>query len=203
MNLARMEDVAGVRVALNITRREQDTVVERITQAFPGAKVKDRRTHPSFGYRAVHVIVTVDGYRVEIQVRTALQNLWAQMQERLADQWGRGMRYGGEPDDPAALAAPGWTRREVAAVMQQLSQFIDVVERYEAGLEERMELLEQLGRTGQEALNEIARHFGDDPINLDSERAGTATAREEAVESRRALAAQLRQLAETFGVQVP
>jgi hypothetical protein len=36
----------------------------------------------------------------EIQVRTSQQHLWAEIVERLADRWGRQIRYGGQPDDP-------------------------------------------------------------------------------------------------------
>jgi hypothetical protein len=39
----------------------------------------------------------VDGFIVEIQVRTTLQDLWAQAVERLADEVGREIRYGGVP----------------------------------------------------------------------------------------------------------
>src|SRR2546426_4554058 len=39
------------------------------------------------------------GQRVEIQVRTERQNRWAQIVERLADKWGRQIRYGGDPTD--------------------------------------------------------------------------------------------------------
>src|SRR6266704_1936073 len=45
----------------------------------------DRRDTPSHGYRAVHVIVRHSGKLVEIQVRTALQHLWAELSEKLAD----------------------------------------------------------------------------------------------------------------------
>jgi ppGpp synthetase/RelA/SpoT-type nucleotidyltranferase len=37
--------------------------------------VMDRRKNPSYGYRAVHVIVMTQGASVEIQVRTALKDL--------------------------------------------------------------------------------------------------------------------------------
>jgi ppGpp synthetase/RelA/SpoT-type nucleotidyltranferase len=68
--------------------QEQDAMRTRIESLFPGCAVQDRRVAPSFGYRAVHVIALQDGYRVEIQVRTYLQDLWAQVIERLADAWG-------------------------------------------------------------------------------------------------------------------
>lgn len=67
--LARMQDIAGCRiVALDIA--QQNTYVSHLSELFPGARLIDRRVHPSYGYRAVHVIPTVSSKQVEIQVRT-------------------------------------------------------------------------------------------------------------------------------------
>ena len=85
MQLSRIQDVAGARVVAEMNREEQDRLVERVTARFDDYRVKDRRAEPSFGYRAVHIIVKVQGRPVEIQVRTHLQDLWAQIVERLAD----------------------------------------------------------------------------------------------------------------------
>jgi ppGpp synthetase/RelA/SpoT-type nucleotidyltranferase len=60
------------------------------------------------------VIPIVDGYPIEIQVRTLLQDLWAQTLERLADALGRGIRYGTEP-------------RVGAEVFRQLQEMADAV----------------------------------------------------------------------------
>jgi Region found in RelA / SpoT proteins len=117
-------------------RREQDEVVASIVAEFAREPkpptVKDRREFPSFGYRAVHVIVFDDGLPVEVQARTALQDLWAQAIERLGDRWGRGIRYGEEPSDPDELAlggAGGITRRDLLGTMQHVSSLIDEIER--------------------------------------------------------------------------
>lgn len=110
--------------------------------------MKDRRAEPSFGYRAVHVIVKVRGRPVEIQVRTRLQDLWAQIVERLADEWGRGIRYGEPPSDPTRRLRE-MTRQEFVDRVMQLAEEVDVVEQA-AGL--RMEydhLSEELRRHGQ------------------------------------------------------
>lgn len=50
---------------------------------------------PSHGYRAVHVIVDREPVTVEIQIRTALQHLWAELSERLADVVDSSIKYGG------------------------------------------------------------------------------------------------------------
>lgn len=69
----------------------------------------------------MHVIVNVDGMPIEIQIRTELQDLWAQIFERLGDVWGRAIRYGGEPDgipgDPSVFAA----RRNIVALLIEVS----------------------------------------------------------------------------------
>ena len=94
MRLSRMQDVAGCRVVVNDIP-EQDQAVERLARAFAKVKVDDRRKQPSHGYRAVHVIATVRDKVVEIQVRTELQNLWAQCSEVLADRIDPRIKYGG------------------------------------------------------------------------------------------------------------
>jgi ppGpp synthetase/RelA/SpoT-type nucleotidyltranferase len=93
--LAEMQDIAGLRVVSKADIAEQDRIVSRIVENFSLTKVIDRRKKPTHGYRAVHVIATIARRHVEIQVRTQLQDLWAQALERLADQAGREIRYGG------------------------------------------------------------------------------------------------------------
>jgi len=60
---------------------------------------EDRRVIPSHSYRADHIIVEVSGRLVEIQVRTTLQNLWADLSERLADRFDPAIKYGGGPEE--------------------------------------------------------------------------------------------------------
>ncbi len=140
MRLSRVQDVVGARVVKQMTLAEQDGLVERIALRFPDHRVTDRRAKPSHGYRAVHVIVKVDGIPVEVQVRTALQHDWAQAMERLGDNWGRLIRYGGEPDlpDTPLDIVPGMgakSRREWVDLLKAMSAAIDTHE--------------SLGRTGE------------------------------------------------------
>jgi ppGpp synthetase/RelA/SpoT-type nucleotidyltranferase len=92
--LAEMQDIAGARTTARWTLPQQDDIVARIVDVLPDCHVDDRRRKPSAGYRAVHVIVRIDGRPVEIQVRTDLQDGWAQLYERFGDQAGRAIRYG-------------------------------------------------------------------------------------------------------------
>lgn len=96
IELARMQDIAGCRITVTDIAG-QDRILAQLVELFPGARVTDRRERPSYGYRAVHVLPSIDGKVVEIQVRTVLQNLWASISERAADQYGIELKYGGTP----------------------------------------------------------------------------------------------------------
>jgi ppGpp synthetase/RelA/SpoT-type nucleotidyltranferase len=100
--LDKIDDVIGVRVVHEMTLDEQDLVVETLRDTFGSrTTVKDRRATPTAGYRAVHLAVRLPNLRGEVQVRTMWQARWADLFERQADTWGRGMRYGAPPDpDP-------------------------------------------------------------------------------------------------------
>lgn len=104
MRLSQMQDIAGCRI-LVVDRTAQDAAVVALSQLFPKARLLDLRARPSHGYRAVHVVPMVDGYRVEVQVRTSLQHWWAELSETLA--LGHGapdLKYGGDvPEHPGTL----------------------------------------------------------------------------------------------------
>lgn len=131
--LSQVQDLAGARIVVP-DRSAQDEATSIISGALESAgctwRVIDRRENPSHGYRAVHLIVQVDKVPVEIQIRTDLQDGWAQLVERLADVWGRGIRYGDEPDAPDSVVGSGAarTRRDVVSMLMQLSDAIARVE---------------------------------------------------------------------------
>jgi hypothetical protein len=89
-----MQDIAGCRLVVAGVP-EQDRLVGDLVHAFEKSTVVDRRERPSHGYRAVHVIARVADKAVEIQVRTELQNLWAQLSEVMSDVWDPAIKYGG------------------------------------------------------------------------------------------------------------
>jgi ppGpp synthetase/RelA/SpoT-type nucleotidyltranferase len=91
-----MQDIAGCRLIVP-TLHEQDELVRQLLDLFPGAPIDDRRETPSFGYRAVHVLPRIDGHSVEIQVRTRIEDQWAELSEKLADLFGIEVKYGGGP----------------------------------------------------------------------------------------------------------
>jgi putative GTP pyrophosphokinase len=94
IRLSQVQDIAGCRVIVADVFT-QDQTIAMLRDTFPETRVTDRRTNPSHGYRAVHIIVAAYGVSLEIQVRTALQHLWAELSERLADVVDSNIKYGG------------------------------------------------------------------------------------------------------------
>ena len=76
---------------------KQNRAVAALRLAFPNTSVEDRRLKPSHGYRAVHVIISINQRSVEVQVRTHEQHLWAELSEKLSDVVDSALKYGGGP----------------------------------------------------------------------------------------------------------
>jgi hypothetical protein len=91
-----MQDIAGCRVLVD-NLVVQSIVVRKLSQIFESAVFVDRLKKPSYGYRAVHIIVRSDDRTIEIQVRTVLQDTWAQLSERMAANIDPALKYGGGP----------------------------------------------------------------------------------------------------------
>ncbi len=96
LQLSRIQDIAGLRI-VGSDLSWQDATVAGLVAHWPDARVVDRRATPTFGYRAVHVIPVAMGLPIEVQVRTRLQHLWAQVSETAADRVGTALKYGGGP----------------------------------------------------------------------------------------------------------
>jgi len=89
--LAQLQDIVGCRVVVQ-TMANQDALVAALPFS-PEWRVSDRRNDPQHGYRAVHAIRTAGSYRVEVQIRTLAQHLWAELSEAL-DRYFPGLKYG-------------------------------------------------------------------------------------------------------------
>lgn len=94
IRLSQMQDIAGCRLVVRDVL-SQDRVAAQLMVGLPSAVLVDRRKQPSYGYRAIHIIATAQGKPVEIQIRTELQHLWAQLSEKLSDVFDPALKYGG------------------------------------------------------------------------------------------------------------
>lgn len=120
MRLSQMQDIAGCRLVVD-DPEAQDLTVNRLQTAMAAlgrVRIVDRRRRPSYGYRAVHLIVTIDGKPVEVQVRTLIQHLWAELSEKAADRFGVDVKYGG------SVAG----RPEIREMLDSLSEALEEVE---------------------------------------------------------------------------
>jgi hypothetical protein len=189
MKLSRMQDICGLRIVSDMTWVQQDDLVREIGNLFDRAKVRDRREEPVSGYRAVHVIASVRGHWVEIQVRTMLQNAWAQTFERLGDTWGRQIRYGEPPNDADRIVLGDGTRREFVADLLQLSNSLA---EHEETLSEMVELEVDFGEAPEPLTDEEREAYEDMRSELEQ-------AREEVLETSagyRAILERLRRVVE-------
>ncbi len=114
IRLPQMQDIAGCRVVVD-NMRDQRHLVGILLGHFANSQAHHRTENPSHGYRAVHVIVNTASGHVEIQVRTKLQHLWAQLSEAYADSFGAELKYGGGN----------------AVVIENLTAYSDLIARYE------------------------------------------------------------------------
>lgn len=163
-------DVGGSRIVIEGGRRMQDEVVRQIETAFAASdpdrppSIKDRRAEPSHGYRAVHVVVHHMGLPLEIQVRTGLQDVWAQIVERLGDTWGRELRYG-EPirdGDEPLVAGADVTKNEFMEQVMALGDAVSWLE--EVGVQLGEHDIVQIPSGGEQAtgtisFSEVERHL--------------------------------------------
>lgn len=96
-DLSRVRDVSGLRIQGDISRRNQYLLAQKIVDEFEAigleTKLIDRIREPIQGYRAIHIEVKAPAGRSEIQLRTRMQSLWANVSENAADIFGCEIRY--------------------------------------------------------------------------------------------------------------
>lgn len=94
IRLSQMQDIAGCRVVV-ADGTQQHLIANPLVADFPNSVAFDRRGKSSHGYRAVHLVVPSGSHQVEIQIRTELQHIWAELSEKFADKFGIAIKYGG------------------------------------------------------------------------------------------------------------
>ncbi len=123
IRLTQLQDIAGCRlIATDIAN--QNRVIQSLSSLFEDVTIVDRRQQPSHGYRAVHVIVRWREKLIEIQVRTALQHLWAELSEKCSDVVDQTIKYGGgDKEIQEFLAWQSSLVKEIEYTETMLSQF--------------------------------------------------------------------------------
>lgn len=98
MALPTMEDIAGCRAVLE-TEEQLRAVVGRIEQRWDIKTYRDYIANPkSTGYRAYHIVTIRDGKPIEVQLRTSVQQAWADTVERYSGEYDLPLKYGDGPE---------------------------------------------------------------------------------------------------------
>lgn len=99
MQLTQMWDIGGVRARLPSLRHLQ-AVSRRLRKTWTIVRTKDYIREPrASGYRAVHHIVRRDGRLIEVQLRTVLQDAWANQVEEDSRRQSVGYKFGRGDED--------------------------------------------------------------------------------------------------------
>lgn len=107
-NVTQMQDIGGVR-ALLPSQNHVYALSRRLRKTWTIVRVRDYIAEPKpSGYRALHLIVLRRGYPIEVQLRTVLQDAWANFVEETGRRTGVGLKFGrGETEVLEALATIG------------------------------------------------------------------------------------------------
>lgn len=159
MRLTQVQDIAGCRVIVSDILEQDRVVGSLLFGAFNDARIVDRREEPSYGYRAVHIVVEMFGKVVEIQVRTTFQHMWAEISEKYADLYGSDVKYGGGTED-------------IRRVLETLSKYVATYENLEdtlGRLEESDEVIEMLEKM-RTLRDDLAKELDEEISRIDNEK---------------------------------
>jgi putative GTP pyrophosphokinase len=94
MDVTQMQDIGGVRACMP-SLRHVNAVSRRLKKSWTIVRTRDYIANPKpSGYRALHHIVRRDGRLVEVQLRTTLQDAWANQVEDDGHATGVGLKFG-------------------------------------------------------------------------------------------------------------
>ena len=124
VRLSQVQDIAGCRVIVDdLFLQERALLALEVYLKSP--TIFDRRASSSHGYRAIHLVANIDGRRVEVQLRTQLQHLWAEISEKLADTVDPAIKYG--VGDPVVLRFLENLSRSIKLVEEEESKRRDLL----------------------------------------------------------------------------
>ncbi|HKG39878.1 MAG TPA: RelA/SpoT domain-containing protein [Conexibacter sp.] len=94
MDVTQMQDVGGVRACMP-SLEQVHAVSRRLRKSWTIVRTRDYIADPKpSGYRALHHIVRRDGRFIEVQLRTTLQDEWANQVEDDGHETGVGLKFG-------------------------------------------------------------------------------------------------------------
>lgn len=96
-----MQDVGGLRAILP-NQPAVDEIAQRLRRNWRSRLLVEYdyvREPKESGYRAIHLVVKQDQRRIELQLRTPWQDMWAQSAEEDTARLGLGLKFGIGPDD--------------------------------------------------------------------------------------------------------
>ena len=164
IRLSQVQDIAGCRLVV-ADLKDQDDIVERLKRLFDKITIVDRRQQPSHGYRAVHVIAHSQGKLVEIQVRTSLQHLWAELSEKLSDVVDNGIKYGvGDKDSLLILAIMSNTIMKLEINESMLHQIVtrdELKDKLSEDIDPELIKAQQLITLGKQSIVELLNEAGE------------------------------------------
>jgi putative GTP pyrophosphokinase len=115
MKLSRMADIGGVRTVLP-DQAAANSVARQLRRNWTIVQFRDYVAEPkSDGYRALHLINRNYGRRIEVQLRTRLQDAWANSVEIDERQVAPGLKFGAGPQ----------TLRDFYVVLGELLAVVD------------------------------------------------------------------------------
>ena len=127
-DLARLEDIGGCRVVVP-TMREQRDILGLVRREFEVIRERDYQVEPRGGYRALHLVVRSQGKAVEVQLRTELEDQWANTVERLAERLDPQIKYGAGP------SGVGQTLDSVSQMFGRFDKIGEPIYQYRAAFE--------------------------------------------------------------------
>lgn len=101
--VTQMHDIGGVRAAVP-TLPQIYTVRRRLLKSWTIVRERDYIENPKEdGYRALHLVVLRKGFAIEVQIRTAMQNFWANMVEEISRDLRTDYKFGDGDDGTREL----------------------------------------------------------------------------------------------------